>query len=115
MTHECPTHGTIPDVPWCPLCDVPDESIREMVRRVLVCWVSTWPDPQLWKHEARWQEDGIAIMSQKATGEYVWSATAFFKRTDLESLDDYDIAVGLQALKTWKELHRTAQQQGDTV
>lgn len=111
-THQCPTHGTIPDAPWCPICDAPQEpSIREMCRSVLLDWVAAWPDPQAWKHEVRWTTDGIAVLSQKATSENIWSCSHIFNRTDLERGPN-DI-VKWQALRTWGELHKTADQQGD--
>lgn len=88
-----------------------DDTIREMCRRVLREWVDAWPDPQKWKHEARWQEDGVAIMAQNITDDRVWSVTAFFPRTHLELGSGN--TVRWQALQSWRELHTAAQQQGD--
>jgi hypothetical protein len=90
-----------------------DPSVREMCRHVLVEWVRAWPDPQRWKHEARWQVDGVAIMSQKLDDEHVWSVTNHFPRAQLE--DGSLALVQWRALQVWKELHIAAQQQGDVA
>lgn len=88
-----------------------DASVREMCRHVLVGWVRAWPDPQRWKHEVRWQDDGVAVMSQKLDEDHVWSVTNFFPRSQLE--DGSEQLVLWRAMQSWRELHTLAQQQRD--
>lgn len=89
-----------------------DLSIREFCRRVLVEWVTHWPDPQRWKHEVRWMDDGVAVQSQLATGENVWAVAGFFSRSSLEH--GSSSLVRWQALQCWRELQTSIAQQAQT-
>jgi hypothetical protein len=76
---------------------------------VLSDWVAAWPDPQGWKHEALWQEDGVTVLSQHASTANIWQIAHHIPRWELD--DGPPDRIKRAALRAWSDLQKTIEQQ----